>query len=254
MFGVDEREALQARLVRLAEVDQQVAAAALLGSAARSASDRWSDIDLALRLVPGARPDAVADEWTARVADTEQVVDHLDVRASGALYRVLLLASSLQVDLSFWPHDQPLAGGAPVAVLFGEVPVAAVEPAAGADEARRALQMGWLYALHTRSALGRGRPWQALWMLESMRELVVGSYCRRLGVPAAEGRGVDGLPPDLLAGLARGHPAGVEPDALWAGFEVLVGLLLEEVERQGVAVSVDLARVVVELARRWPAE
>ena len=141
------------------------------------------------------------------------------------------------------------AGGAPVTVLFGEVPVAALEPAAAVDEARRALQTGWLYALHARSALGRRRWWQALWMLESIRDTVVGSYCRRLGLPAAEGRGVDRLPADLLAGLARAQPGGVEPDALWAGFSVLVGLLLEEVERQGVAVSPDLAQVVVELSR-----
>ena len=188
------------------------------------------------------------------MAETEEVVDHLDVRASGALYRVLLLASSLQVDLSFWPHYQPLAGGAPVAVLFGEVPVAPVEPVAAADEARRALQLGWLYALHARSALGRERWWQALWMLESIRDLVIASYCRRLGLPATEGRGVDRLPAGLLTGLARARPGGLEPDGLWASFEVLVGLLLEEVERHEVQVPPDLAPVVRELARRQPTD
>lgn len=122
--------------MRLAKADECVAAAASLGSAARGELDRWSDIDLALRLIPGVETDGVADAWTARVAQTEQVVDHLDIRASGALYRVLLLASSLQIDLSFWPHDQPLGGGLPVVVLFGEVPVAAAEPTGGLDESR----------------------------------------------------------------------------------------------------------------------
>lgn len=250
VFDVADREALRARLVQFAEADGRVSAAASLGSAARGELDRWSDIDLALRLVPGSEADVVADGWTSYVAETEQVVDHLDVRASGALYRVLLLASSLQVDLSFWPHDQPLADGAPVAVLFGEVPVAPAEPADEPDTARSGVRMGWLYALHARSALGRGRCWQALWMLESIRNVVVGLYCRRLDLPPSEGRGVDRLPPALLDGLARSHPSSVQPDQLWATFAILVGLLLEEAERHTVQVSDDLARVIVELARR----
>ena len=178
VFSVKEREALRTRLARFAEADEQISAAALLGSAARDELDQWSDIDLALRLVPDAEPELVADVWAARVADTEQVVDQLDIRASGALYRVLLLASSLQVDLSFWPHERPLTGGAPVAVLFGEVPVAPVEPVDGLDESRSAVRMGWLFALHVRSALGRGRCWQAVGMLESIRNVLVGLYCR----------------------------------------------------------------------------
>ena len=250
VFSVADREALRARLVRFAEADERVSAAASLGSAARGELDRWSDIDLALRLVPGAEADAVADAWTSYVMQAEQVVDNLDIRASGALYRVLLLASSLQVDLSFWPHDQALAGGAPVEVLFGEVPVAPTEPAHGPDESRSAVRMGWLYALHVRAALGRGRWWQASWMLESFRDVVVALYCRRFDLPASEGRGVDRLPAALLDGLAHSHPSGVEPDQLWASLDVLVGLLLEEAERHGVQVSDDLAGVLVELARR----
>ena len=250
MFGVEDREALRARLVRFAEVDERVSAAASLGSAARGELDRWSDIDLALRLAPGAETDVAADAWTSYVAETEQVVDHLDIRASGALYRVLLLASSLQVDLSFWPHDQPLTGGAPVAVLFGEVPVAPAEPARGLDESRSALRMGWLYALHVRSALGRSRWWQALWMLDAIRDVVIGLYCQRLDLPADEGRGVDRLPAALLNGLAHSHPSNLEPDQLSASYDVLIGLLLDEAERHGVQVSDDLARVVVELARK----
>lgn len=101
VFTVAERESLGARLARFAEADARVSAAAMLGSAARGEQDQWSDIDLALRLVPGAEPEVVADVWALHVTETEQVVDQLDVRASGALYRVLLLASSLQVDLSF---------------------------------------------------------------------------------------------------------------------------------------------------------
>jgi len=252
VFDAHEREALRAHLVSVAKADDRIAAAALLGSAARGEEDSWSDIDLALRLVPGAVPEAVADAWMARVAESELVVDHLDIRASGALYRVLLLGSTLQVDLSFWPHDQPLAAGAPVEVLFGEVPVLPTS-ATDTDDPVIAVRMGWLYALHARSALGRHRVWQAIWMLESIRNVVAALYCRRLGLPMSEGRGVDRLPAELLAGLAGSMPARVDPDQLWAGFAVLIGLLLEEAERQGVEVSVNLARVITELANRQPA-
>jgi len=251
MFTEEEREALRTQLTGFAQADDRIVAAASLGSAARGELDRWSDIDLALRLAPGVEVDEVVEAWTDRVAQTELVVDHLDIHASGALYRVLLLASTLQVDLSFWPHDQPLAGGAPVAVLFGDFPITSV--VAGADEldrSRSAVRMGWLFALHLRSALGRGRWWQALWMLQSIRDVVVGLYCQRLDLPQGEGRGVDRLPAELLDGLVRTHPSRVEAEHLSASFEVVTRLLLEEAERHGVHMSADLAGVVVALAHQ----
>lgn len=250
MFGEAEREALRTRLTGLAQDDQQIVAAALLGSAARGELDRWSDIDLALRLGPGVELDEVVGTWTARVAQIEPVVDHLDIRASGALYRVLLLASSLQVDLSFWPHNQPIAGGAPVAVLFGEMPVALVGNAGGLERSQQAVRMGWLYALHVRSALGRGRRWQALRMLQSIRDVVVDLYCQRLGLPVGEGRGVDRLPAVLLDGVAQTYPSKVEPEQLSTSFHGLTGLLLEEAELHDVQMSADLTSVIVELARQ----
>ncbi len=251
MFDVDAREQLRVRLVRAARSDERVHGAALLGSAARGETDRWSDLDLALRVGPEADLEAVADAWTALVGETEVVVDHLDVRASGALYRVLLLGSTLQVDLSFWPHDQPLAAGAPVDVLFGEMPVAPARPAAS-DEATRAVRMGWLYALHARSALQRGRDWQALWMLDSIRDVVIELCCRRFELPAREGRGVDRLPGELLAGLAASLPVTVAAHHLWRAFGTLTDLLVAEVERQELAVPDGLAAVLRELCRVEP--
>ncbi|MGI3785203.1 MAG: hypothetical protein ACRYG2_30975 [Janthinobacterium lividum] len=259
MFEVAARETLRARLVEAARTDPQVAGAALLGSAARHEEDRWSDIDLALRLAPGADAAQVAHAWTALVGESEQVVDHLDLYASGASYRVLLLSSTLQVDLSFWPYDQPLAGGAPVEVLFGRLAVRPVDApthaaidAAGDAAAEGHLvddvRMAWLYALHVRAALRRGRVWQALWMLEGIRNLLVGLCCRRLGLPAAEGRGVDRLPPQLLDELTSTHPAQVDAAHVGRAFAAAVEALLDESERQGRPVSAELARVLEELA------
>lgn len=158
----------------------------------------------------------MVEEWTELVAQSGLVVDHLDIRASGVLYQVLLLASTLQVDLSFWPHGQPLAGGAPVDVLFGEFAISPVAVAGALEQSHSAVRMGWLYALHLRSALRRGRWWQALWMLQSIRDVVVGLYCQRLDLPQSDGRGVDRLPADLIEGLVRTHPSRVESEQLSA--------------------------------------
>jgi predicted nucleotidyltransferase len=248
MFDVDEREALRERLAAAAEADESVAGCALLGSAARDEEDRWSDVDLALRLVEGVDLLATAERWTRLVAETEVIVDYLDLPALEALYRVLLLRSGLQVDLSFRPHDQPLASGAPIKVLSGEMPVAEPNLESRAGDPMKLVRLGWLYALHARSALGRGRKWQALWMLEAIRNAVVELYCRRLDLPATQGRGVDHLPAELLDGLTDSYATHLSSGQLWASFRSLVALLLEEADRQGLALSADLTQVVTELA------
>ena len=67
------------------------------GSASRGDEDAWSDIDLALRLRPGVDPNEVAERWTELLSRDQAVVDQLDLWADGALYRVFLTASTLQM-------------------------------------------------------------------------------------------------------------------------------------------------------------
>jgi predicted nucleotidyltransferase len=246
MFDVGERDELRARLVDAARQDPHVEAAALLGSAARGAEDRWSDIDLALQLAPGVEPAEAADEWTRRLQE-ETVVDHLDIEASGALYRVFLLASTLQVDLSFWPHGSFVTGGAPVHLLFGRAEH--TEPPAVGQDPMSHVQMAWLYALHVRSALARGRGWQAVWMLEAFRNRVISLYCLRHGLATHEGRGVDALPGPVRADLATTLPATVDHADLCHIFGVLVTLLLAETDRQALPVPTGLHQALDELVR-----
>lgn len=47
MFTPEGRERLRAALVSAADADERITGAALTGSAALGAEDRWSDIDLA---------------------------------------------------------------------------------------------------------------------------------------------------------------------------------------------------------------
>ena len=66
----------------------------------------------------------VAD-WTARMYAEHGAVHHLDVTSGATLYRVFLLASTLQVDLAFAPAAEFRAIAPTFRLLFGT----AAEPA-----------------------------------------------------------------------------------------------------------------------------
>ena len=207
MFTVEEREALRGRIIERARADTRVTACALVGSAARGAEDAWSDIDVALRLSTGSAVDQVASEWTSWLTSTTHVADTLDVHGSGALYRVFLLDSSLQLDLSFWPDLEFRSIGGPMRPVFGES-VTTEDP--NADPLGTA-RWGWLCALHARSAIARHRSWQAEMMLAELRNQVIALACLRHGLDPAHGRGAHELPVELCARLAASRAVDVEP-------------------------------------------
>jgi len=120
VFSPGERDELRHRLIAAARDDDRITAAAVVGSSARDAEDAWSDIDLALRLCDGLEPGEVAGDWTTRMYESAGAVDHLDVWSGTTLFRVFLLGSSLQVDLSFWASETFAASGSSFRLLFGE--------------------------------------------------------------------------------------------------------------------------------------
>src|SRR5215210_5256696 len=192
MFTVAQRGRIRDGLVRAAREDERITAAAFVGSAAIDREDRWSDIDLALRIRPDLEPEPVAQHWTEHMYADHDAVHHLDVWSGPALYRVFLLSNTLQVDLSFWPSRSFGASGPTFRLLFGETNDAPMSPPPSTEAL---VGMGWLYALHIRSSLARGRRWQAVHMLDGLRDQVVALACLRFGLPAHQGRGVDDLPP-----------------------------------------------------------
>lgn len=62
MFGISEREHVRERLLEVAESDSAVAGAAVTGSHAVGASDRWSDIDIALGI--SGPLEVTVETWT----------------------------------------------------------------------------------------------------------------------------------------------------------------------------------------------
>ena len=109
--------------------------------------------------------------------------------------------------------------------------------------------MGWLYALHVMSSLARGRRWQAVYMLDALREQVIALACLRFGLPVHEGRGVDDLPPEETDLLADTLVASVEPTDLHRAFASTTRLFLKEARHIDTGLASRLASPIEELVR-----
>lgn len=246
MFTRDERQDLLDQLVAVARGDGQVEAAALVGSAARDGEDLWSDIDLALRIAADQAPERVAGQWTQLMYQQHQAVAHLDVWSGSTLFRVFLLRSSLQIDVSFWRSDTFAQSGGPFRLLFGE----ANEPVAPSmSDPAAVLGMGWLYALHVRSSIARGRHLQAVFMINGMRDQVVFLACLRNSLPAHDGRGADDLPRDVRQLIADAIPRALDQPELIRTFGAATDALLFEARQLDPAQASALEEPLRELVR-----
>lgn len=225
MFTVDERVALRDELVRSARVDARVTGAALTGSGAVGGEDEWSDIDLALCLAPDAAAEDVIADWTRAMYAEHGAVHHVDVMRGDTLFRVFLVESTLQVDIAFWSAAEfgPIAST--FRLLFG---TANEPPPSAPTPAEDLVGMAWLYALHARSSIERGRVWQAEYMVSGVRDNVLALICLRHGVATHQGRGIDRLPPHVTAPLAAALVTSLDVAELRRAFEVTVEALLAE--------------------------
>ena len=239
MFESGDRERIRSELIEAASADPDIVGAALVGSAARGAEDRWSDIDLVLQLADDAGEPRVVERWTRLIRDRYGVADTLDVfAAQGVRYRVFLLPTSLQIDLSFWPRDLFRETEPGFALQFG-TPAEPTRPAA--PDPRRMIGMGWLSALHARSALARGKAWQAAGMLDHLREEVMALQCVRAGLDPWHGRDVDRLDAESLRLLEGARAASLRPDELERSRRAMLPLFHDEVRRHDPALADDLA-------------
>ncbi|MGE0192057.1 MAG: nucleotidyltransferase domain-containing protein [Planctomycetota bacterium] len=205
LFAPHRRNEVRARLGAWAVDDPRVLGAAVVGSEARGAVDRWSDIDLTFAVDDVAARDAVLAAWTERMEAELQAVALFDVERGATVYRVFLLPDALQVDVSFSPREGFGAKGPDFRLLFGEA--SAPAPAPGAATAT------WVgeavhHALRARVAIERDRPWQAAFWIQGVQQLAISLACAKRGLPAHHGRGVDDLPADVHSALARADVGG----------------------------------------------
>jgi hypothetical protein len=246
MFTPEDRERLRGELVSAARADERITGAALTGSAALDAEDRWSDIDLALGLAPDADLGQVIEDWTRVMYRQHGAVHHLDIVPRATVYRVFLLASTLQVDLAFSAAAEFGAIAPAFRLIFG---IPAQQAPAAAPGAAELVGLGWLYALHARSSIARGRVWQAEYMISGLRDHVLALACLRHGVPAAQGRGMDRLPPAATAAVAGALVRSLDISELARAFRVATKALLAEAGEVDAGLADRLAATLRELAR-----
>lgn len=242
IFTADERERLRAELVSAAQNDPNLSGAAHTGSAASSRLDRWSDIDLALCLKPGASQEQVVSDWAACLYQQHGAVAHVDVMRGATLFRVFLLKNTLQVDIAFWSAEEFGAIGPNFQLIFGEPKPPSPSPQ---SNPQAVIGMAWLYALHVRSSLERRRLLQTEYMLSGMRNHVFELACLRCGVAAHQGRGLDDLPPAEQDAVAMCLPSSLEPSALRRAFQNTTEALVREIRH----VDAETANRVSEVLR-----
>jgi hypothetical protein len=206
---------------------QRTGASAALRSRARQADreDPWSDIDLAFGIVDAAEVPNVLSDWTTQMYDQHAAVHHVDVKSGAWIYRVFLLQNSLQVDLAF----VPLSEFRPLAPSFRLMHGTANEPRhVPPPPVADIIGMGWLYALHARSAIARRKLWQAEYMISGVRDHGLALACIRHGLSPVHGRGIDQLPAEVAAPFEASLVRHLDAPELIRAFRVVVsGLLIE---------------------------
>lgn len=238
---------MRLELLAYAANDPHIASAAITGSAALEREDSWSDIDLAFGVKQGAERSDVLSEWTKRMYDLYGALHHLDVQAGAWIYRVFLLPSTLQVDLAFVAESEFCPLASTFRLVFGSANPAQSIPSAPREVL---IGFGWLYALHARSCIQRGKLWQAEYMISALRDCALQLACARLGLPAAHGRGFDLLPDAITAGLAGALVREVSLDELWRAFPIAVHGLLSEMQCADQELASRLGEALLSIANR----
>jgi hypothetical protein len=245
MFTPAGRDELRAALIAASRADERITGAALTGSASVGNEDRWSDIDLAFGFAAGTDIGAAIAEWTAVMYSDHGAVGQVDVIRGAVTYRVFLLASTLQVDLAFAPAADFGAVAPTFRLLFGTAVQRTPHPPPAAAEL---IGLAWLYGLHARSSIARGRGWQAEYMISGVRDYVLALACLRHGVPAVEGRGLHLLPTDVTGPLAASLVRSLDGDELTRAFGVATEALIAEIGHADAELAGRLAAPLRELA------
>jgi hypothetical protein len=249
MYTPEERLALRAALLEHASQDPQITAAAITGSGAADREDEWSDIDLAFAIANGSDIADSLARWTATMYERHDAVHHVDVKAGAWIYRVFLLQNGLQIDLAFVPASEFRALGPSFRLIFGEAHDARSFPPPNRSDL---IGMAWLYALHVRSSIARGKFRQAEYMVSGVRDHALALACIRHGLPAVHGRGLDQLPAEVAGRFEAALVRSLDCAELRRVFEIAVSELLAEVEHYDLALAARLSGALgAETDIRW---
>jgi hypothetical protein len=230
IFSVEERERVRDRLVEMARADSRVVACALVGAEADGRADRWSDVDVTLGVGDGVAVDEVLADWTRVLGDELGAAHLFDLQAGSSVYRVFLLESSLQVDVSFTPQRDFGARGPRFRLLFGH---AVERPPAEPPRAQQVFGFAVHHVVRARICIERGRAWQAEYWISGVRDEALALACRREGLEAAYGRGLDRLSPELLGEAEHALVRSLDRGGLLRALGAAVRLLEREADGLG---------------------
>jgi hypothetical protein len=238
VFTSDDREQISLRVLERARADDRVIGAALTGSAADGAQDRWSDIDLFLGIADGVDCDIVLAAWSAWIHAELGAIHDFDVRAGSAVYRVFLLPGGLELDIAFAPAAEFAARGPQFRTVFG-TPGAAKN--ASPPDADDLIGRGWHHVLHARASIERNKPWQAEYWISALRDHTLALACIRLGERIDFAKGVHRLPREVTAPLEDALVRSLEADELRRALRIATNGFLRELHesRPGLATRLE---------------
>jgi hypothetical protein len=225
-FTPQHRGQVKADLLELAARDSRLSGAAVTGSAVAGNEDQWSDIDLAFGVTDPALVRAVMADFSDFLYASRGVLHHHDIRFGPWTYRVFFLPGALQVDLAFVEKSEFGPLGPKFKLVSGEANPRREFPA---PTPKDLIGFAWLYALHARTCILRGKLWQAEYMISAVRDHTLALACVRHNVPSTHGRGIDLLPESVTGPLGPSLVRKLEPDELWRTLDVVIQSLRAEI-------------------------
>jgi hypothetical protein len=225
---MSEADAVRSVLLGRARADERVVAAAVTGSAARNAQDRWSDVDLFLGIAEHVSVADVLREWTEFLVGELGALHFFDLPAGAAHYRAFLLPSLLEVDLGFTPaSDFAARGDGGFDVVFGRP---------GTHQCDAAVDVGhvaglcWHHVLHARISIERGHLWQAEHWVSAVRGHVFALACARRRLPTAYAKGADQLPVAVRESVRETLVSNLNVNELRRALAAVTWALLQELQ------------------------
>ncbi len=211
----------------MAASDPRIVAGAVVGSLALSEGDRWADLDLTFAVLDSVPLQDVLEDWSRRIVSELRASHLFDLPSGPSIYRVFLLPGCLQFDLSFTPASQFGANSPKFLLLFG----AAVErPHTQPPPAHELFGYAVHHLLRARFCLERGRMWQAEYWVSGARDYALSLACRRRGLPALHGRGLDALPREVQERFEASLIRSLDRAELLRALGVVVEGLLDEAD------------------------
>jgi hypothetical protein len=177
------------------------------------------------------------EDWSRDVAKEFDAAHLFDLQAGPSIYRVFLLQTCLQFDLSFTPASKFGALGPKFKLLFGR---AVEKPHVSPPAARELFGYAVHHALRARFCIERGKYWQAEYWISSLRDYALNLACLRRGLPAVYARGYDDLPAEVLDPFRGSFVSSLGQDELLRALKTAIyGLLAETDEVKDLAVKVE---------------